>query len=36
MDYGKLFPVPFDMPNYEYPETGNVIGRCLPFLGNEK
>lgn len=25
MDYGKLSPVLFDMLNYEYPETGNVI-----------
>lgn len=36
IDYGKLSPVLFDMPNYEYLETGKVIGRCLSFLGNEE
>lgn len=29
IDYQKLSPVLFDMPNYEYISTGQVIGRCL-------
>lgn len=35
IDYEKLSPVLFDMPNYEYLETGKVIGRCLSFSGRE-
>lgn len=29
VDYQKLKPVLFDMPNYEYLRTGTVIGSCL-------
>lgn len=29
IDYQKLSPVLFDMPNYEYLRTGDVIGSCL-------
>lgn len=29
VDYMKLRPVLFDMPNYEYIRTGDVIGGCL-------
>ena len=29
VDYQKLNPVLFDMPNYEYLRTGTVIGSCL-------
>lgn len=29
MDYTKLAPVLFDMPNYEYLSIGGVIGPCL-------
>ncbi len=29
IDYMKIKPVLFDMPNYEYIQTGEVIGRCL-------
>ena len=36
IDYEELSPVLFDMPNYEYLETGKVIGRCLSFSGNEE
>lgn len=34
VDYQKLSPVLFDMPNYEYLRTGAVIGSCLK-LGKE-
>lgn len=29
VDYTRLRPVLFDMPNYEYLRMGDVIGRCL-------
>lgn len=29
VDFQKLSPVLFDMPNYEYLRTGTVIGSCL-------
>lgn len=29
IDYGKLKPVLFEMPTYEYLRTGEVIGRCM-------
>lgn len=29
VDYTKLAPVLFDMPNYEYLSIGGVIGPCL-------
>ncbi len=35
IDYERLSPVLFDMPNYEYLETGKVIGKCLSFIGKE-
>lgn len=36
IDYELLSPVLFDMPNYEYLETGKVIGRCLSFAVKEE
>ena len=29
IDYGKLKPVLFEMPTYEYLRTGEVIGKCM-------
>ena len=29
IDYGKLKPVLFEMPTYEYLRTGEVIGKCI-------
>lgn len=31
IDYGKLKPVLFEFPTYEYLKTGEVLGRCLSF-----
>lgn len=31
VDYGKLKPVLFEMPNYSYLKTGEVIGKCTAF-----
>ena len=31
IDYRKLKPVPFEMPTYEYLQTGDVIGKCMSF-----
>lgn len=31
IDYGKLKPVLFEFPSYQYISTGNVIGKCLSF-----
>lgn len=33
INYHTLKPVLFDMPNYEYLQTGAVIGKCLTFKG---
>ena len=30
-DYGAMKPVLFDFPNYEYLQTGDVLGKCLSF-----
>ena len=29
IDYAKLKPVLFEMPNYQYLRTGDVIGSCM-------
>lgn len=31
IDYGKLKPVLFEFPTYQYLKTGDVIGKCLSF-----
>jgi flavin reductase (DIM6/NTAB) family NADH-FMN oxidoreductase RutF len=31
IDYHKLKPVLFEMPNYEYIKTGDIIAKCLTF-----
>lgn len=31
VDYNKLKPVLFEMPNYSYLKTGEVIGKCTTF-----
>lgn len=31
VDYSKLKPVLFEMPNYSYLKTGEVIGKCTTF-----
>ena len=31
IDYRKLKPVLFEMPTYEYLQTGDVIGKCMSF-----
>ena len=31
IDYGKLKPVLFEMPTYEYLKTGEIIGKCRTF-----
>lgn len=31
IDYGKLKPVLFEMPTYQYLKTGDVLGPCLSF-----
>ena len=36
IDYRVLKPVLFEMPTYEYLETGDVIGRCMSFGKEEK
>ena len=35
IDYRKLKPVLFQMPTYEYLETGEIIGKCMSY-GKEK
>ncbi|MGN1051911.1 MAG: flavin reductase family protein, partial [Candidatus Scatosoma sp.] len=29
IDYGKLKPVLFEMPTYEYLKTGEILGKCM-------
>ena len=36
IDYRLLKPVLFEMPTYEYLETGDIIGRCMSFGKGEK
>lgn len=31
IDYGKLKPVLFEMPTYQYLKTGDVLGKCMSF-----
>lgn len=31
IDYGKLKPVLFEFPTYQYLKTGDIIGKCLSF-----
>lgn len=31
IDYGRLKPVLFEFPTYEYLSTGEVLGKCLSF-----
>lgn len=31
INYGKLKPVLFEFPTYQYLKTGNIIGKCLSF-----
>ena len=31
IDYGKLKPVLFEMPTYQYLKTGDVLGNCMSF-----
>ncbi len=31
IDYHTLKPILFEMPTYEYPKTGDVIGKCMSF-----
>lgn len=34
-DYSRMKPVLFDFPNYEYLQTGDVLGKCLSFKQKE-
>ena len=36
IDYRKLKPILFELPTYEYLQTGEVLGKCLSFLGTDK
>lgn len=31
IDYGKLKPVLFEMPTYQYLKTGDILGNCMSF-----
>lgn len=31
IDYGKLKPILFEMPTYQYLKTGDVLGKCMSF-----
>jgi len=35
-DYNKFKPVLFEMPNYTYLRTGETIGKCKSFGGNDE
>jgi len=35
VNYETLKPVLFEFPTYEYLKTGDVLGKCLSFKGNE-
>lgn len=34
IDYRKVKPVLFEMPTYEYLETGEVLGKCMSFAAS--
>ena len=36
IDYGRLKPVLFEFPAYQYLRTGEVIGKCLSFRKKEE
>ena len=36
IDYGRLKPVLFEFPTYQYLRTGEVIGKCLSFRKKEE